>query len=638
MLQITELSCRIAGRLILDKATASIPAGHKVGLVGRNGAGKSTLFKVILDQLPSEHGRIALPKLWRIGAVAQEAPGGSTTPMEFVLSADLERASLLAEADTATDPDRIAEIHTRLADIGAHTAESRAGQILAGLGFDTEAQNQPLSTYSGGWRMRVALAAVLFAEPDLLLLDEPTNYLDLEGTLWLEGHLATYPRTVLLISHDRDLLNSSVQQILHLHDGKLTLWEGNYDRFERARAEALERQAATRAKVEEQRKHMQAFVDRFKAKASKARQAQSRMKALAKLAPIAAVAEDRAWRFRFPEPQPLPSPLINLEGAAVGYVPGEPILRRLTLRMDADDRIALLGQNGNGKSTFAKLLAGRLAADGGTFRKSGKLKVGYFGQHQLDELDADGTPLSHLSELMPGVIPAKVRARLGAFGFGANLAENRVGSLSGGEKARLVFALISHGDPNLLILDEPTNHLDVDAREALIHALNEYSGAVLLVSHDRHLIEASVERLWLVQGGTVVNYDGDLEDYRRLVLSGATGGAPKVPKAKAARPADGAGDAAERAPSAVAAPVPPPAASRGNRTVLQRAARRAEETLEKLAARRSALDAQLSEPATHGDPARLAELSRQRDAVERDLISAESAWLDAQEALEQFAG
>jgi ATP-binding cassette subfamily F protein 3 len=620
MLHINGLTYRIAGRVILDDATAVVPSGHKVGLVGPNGTGKSTLLRLILGELSADAGTANVQRGARVGTVAQEAPTGDVTPLEVVMAADVERAALLAEAETTEDPHRIAEIHTRLADIGSHSAHARAGAILHGLGFDAAMQARPMSSFSGGWRMRVALAAVLFSEPDLLLLDEPTNYLDLEGTLWLEDFLAKYPRTILIVSHDRDLLNTAVDSILHLDDGKLVFYTGNYDRFERTRREKAERQLALKARQEEQRRHMEEFVARFRAKASKARQAQSRLKALARLEPIVAVSEARAITFRFPNPDALPPPLVTMEGVGVGYEPERPVLRRLNLRLDMEDRIALLGSNGNGKSTFAKLLAGRLQPMAGAMRKSQRLRVGYFAQHQVDELDAGGTPLSHMAALMKGETETRVRARLGAFGFGADTATVKVASLSGGEKARLLFACMSFAAPHLMILDEPTNHLDVDAREALVHAINAYEGAVILISHDRHLLAACADRLWLVAEGTVTQFDGDLDDYKRLVL-GAGAPAEKVESAPARVDRR---DARREAADARAAKAP-----------LMKAARGAEQEIERLTAERKRIEQQLADPALYsGPPEKLADLTRKRADLERRIAAAEEAWLEAQAALE----
>jgi ATP-binding cassette, subfamily F, member 3 len=523
MLQINNLTFRIGGRLLLEGATASLPTGHKVGLVGRNGTGKSTLLKLILGELVTESGSASVPRNARIGTVAQEAPGGSETLLEVVMAGDKERDALLAEAETATDPHRIAEIQIRLADIDAHSAPSRAAVILSGLGFSEAAQNGPCSALSGGWRMRVALAAALFGAPDVLLLDEPTNYLDLEGTIWLRSYIKDYPHTILLVSHDRDLLNEAVDSILHLDQGKLTIYVGNYDNFERQRREKQALTLKMKKKQEEQRDHMQAFVDRFKAKASKAKQAQSRMKALAKLEPIADVVENRVAPFLFPNPErALAPPLVRWDKAAVGYGGTKPVLKNITLRMDPDDRIALLGSNGNGKSTFAKLLCGKLKVCDGEMRHPPRITMGYFAQHQLDELSEDLSPYEYISQLMPDATVSQRRAKIGAAGFGAALADSKCSVLSGGEKARLLFMLATFHGPHILILDEPTNHLDVDSREALIMAINDYEGAVVLISHDRHIIETCVDTLWLVNDGTVKPFDGDMDEYTDLVLGRTT--------------------------------------------------------------------------------------------------------------------
>ena len=521
MLHINDLSYRIGPRLLFDHATVALVEGAKTGLVGPNGAGKTTLFKLITGEITPETGAVMVPKRTRIGQVAQEAPGTEDSLIDVVLAADTERTALLAEAETATDPHRIADIQTRLADIDAHSAEARAAIILAGLGFDEATQAGPCSALSGGWRMRVALAAVLFAEPDLLLLDEPTNYLDLEGTIWLESYLARYPRSVLLISHDRDLLNKAVDSIVHLDAGKLTYYRGGYDRFNRQRREQQALQLKMKKKQDDQRKHMEAFVERFRSKASKARQAQSRLKALSRLEPIISLANSTLLPFSFPEPaKKLAPPIIAMEDVSVGYDPAKPVLTGLDLRIDDDDRIALLGSNGNGKSTFAKLIAGRLDPFSGRIRRAHNMQVAYFAQHQLDELKGDQSPYDHIRELMPDATEAKARARVGAMGFVRTKMDTPAKNLSGGEKARLLLGIATFNGAHLLILDEPTNHLDIDSREALVQALAEYSGAVILITHDQHLIEASADRLWLVADGTTLPFDGDVADYRRLVVEG----------------------------------------------------------------------------------------------------------------------
>jgi ATP-binding cassette subfamily F protein 3 len=520
MLSITDISVRIAGRLLIDSSSVQIVPGARVGFVGRNGVGKSTLFHAIRGELPTETGSIAIPPRWRIGSLAQEAPDGPESLVNVVLKADLERDALLSEAETAHDPARIADIQTRLVDIDAHSAPARAAAILSGLGFSTADQARSCSEFSGGWRMRVALAATLFSAPDLLLLDEPTNYLDLEGTLWLEDHLANYPRTVIVISHDRDLLETSVDQILHLDRTKLTLYKGTYSSFEEQRTTREMLDAKHAKRQGDERKRLQAFVDRFKAKASKARQAQSRVKMLEKMKPVTALVTQDVREISFPVPEKMLSPpIIAVDDVSVGYDPKKPVLNRVTLRIDTDDRIALLGSNGNGKSTLVKLLANKLPPFSGHVTRAEKLSIGYFAQHQVDELNLDGSPYEHVRKLMPDAPETKVRGRTGAIGFSGKAGDTLVRSLSGGEKARLLLGLATFFGPNMIILDEPTNHLDIDSRAALAEAINEFPGAVIMVSHDRYLIEACADQLWVVADHAVTNYDGDLDDYRRMVLS-----------------------------------------------------------------------------------------------------------------------
>jgi ATP-binding cassette subfamily F protein 3 len=516
----SDISVRIAGRLLIDNSSVQIVPGARVGFVGRNGVGKSTLFHAIRGELPTESGTISIPPRWRVGSLAQEAPDGPESLVNVVLKADLERDALLREAETAQDPNRIAEIQTRLVDIDAHSAPARAAAILSGLGFSTADQARPCSEFSGGWRMRVALAATLFSAPDLLLLDEPTNYLDLEGTLWLEDHLANYPRTVIVISHDRDLLDTSVDQILHLDRGKLTLYKGTYSSFEEQRATREMLDAKHAKRQADERKRLQAFVDRFKAKASKARQAQSRVKMLERMKPVTALVTQDVREISFPIPEKMLSPpIIAVDDVSVGYDPKKPVLNRVTLRIDTDDRIALLGSNGNGKSTLVKLLANKLPPFSGHVTRAEKLSVGYFAQHQVDELNLDGSPYDHVRKLMPDAPETKVRGRTGAIGFSGKAGDTLVKSLSGGEKARLLLGLATFFGPNMIILDEPTNHLDIDSRAALAEAINEFPGAVIMVSHDRYLIEACADQLWVVADHAVTTFDGDLDDYRRMVLS-----------------------------------------------------------------------------------------------------------------------
>jgi ATP-binding cassette, subfamily F, member 3 len=518
MLTIQDLTYRVGGRVLLDRANLSISAGQRVGLVGANGIGKSTLFKLIAKELQADGGDISLIKNASVGWVRQDLPEDDTKLIDVVLAADTERSALLLESETVEDPERMADIYTRLEEIGAYDAPARAATILAGLGFDEKAQNRPISDFSGGWRMRVALAATLFRQPNFLMLDEPTNHLDFEAMVWLENHLMRYRETLLIISHDRDILNKTVTHIVHMEDQKLNSYTGTYDEFERRRAERLLNQSALREKQLKQKAHMQKFVDRFGATASKARQAQSRLKAIAKMDIVDAVMADRVTAFEFPEPEELKSPLIAIDSVDAGYEPGKPILRKLNLRIDMDDRIALLGANGNGKSTLVKLLAGQLSPQLGEIHKSGKLKIGYFAQFQTEELDVNLTPYQTMQQVMKTLPEPKVRAVLGKFGFDKDKADTKVGECSGGEKARLLFCLMSYHAPHIMLLDEPTNHLDMDAREALTQALNNYTGAVILVSHDTHLVESVADRLWLVADGTCVSYDDDIEAYKKLVV------------------------------------------------------------------------------------------------------------------------
>ncbi|MGI9381629.1 MAG: ribosomal protection-like ABC-F family protein [Methyloligellaceae bacterium] len=627
MLHINDLTYRIEGRTLLDQASAGLPDRARVGLVGRNGAGKSTLLHLITGTLAPDEGSIQRPSRARIGAVAQEAPGGPESLLETVLAADRERSDLLAESETATEPERIAEIQLRLNDIEAHSAPARAARILAGLGFDDATQGRPCAELSGGWRMRVALAALLFAAPDLLLLDEPTNYLDVEGTLWLENFLSAYPHMILIASHDRDLLNGSVTHILHLTGGKLSLYTGGFDAFEDTRREQQRLQLKLRKRQDDERRRLQAFVDRFRYKATKARQAQSRVKMLERMQPIVAQVEGRVAPFHFADPEKqLGDPLLRLEDASVGYEPGRPVLRDLSLRIDTDDRIGLLGQNGNGKSTFAKLLAGQLQPQAGHMRASKKLIAGYFAQHQLDELNPDGSPYDHIAPLMEDATEAQKRARLGQLGFSAATADTKAKNLSGGEKARLLFALATFDRPHLLILDEPTNHLDVDSREALIHALNAYDGAVILISHDRHLLETCADRLWRVAGGTVAPYEGDMESYRADCLAERSGRA----KAAVGSPNGSAGgrgnrkDARRQAAEARAALAP-----------LRRHVKETEARIGALTEKLDRIDTELGDTGLYDrDPDRAQRLVRERGALARELEEAEAAWLAASEALE----
>jgi len=624
MLVIDNITVRIAGREILKAATANLPAGRRIGLVGRNGAGKSTLFKVILGQLHQDDGDISVPSAWRIGAVAQEAPGTDVSLLDTVLEADPERLALLAEAEHETDGHRLGDIYHRLEAIDAYTAPARAAEILAGLGFSAEDQLRPCREFSGGWRMRVALAAILFSAPDLLLLDEPTNYLDLEGVLWLENFIQKYRGTVLIVSHDRDLLNTACEFILHLERGKLKLYTGGYDTFMETRAATRANDMAFAKKQEAARAHMQAFVDRFKAKASKARQAQSRMKMLAKLAMVEVPPDEHVAPIHIPEATQASPPLITMDRASVGYEPGKPILTNLSFRFDPEDRVALLGKNGNGKSTMAKLLAGKLQAMSGEFTPARKLVVGYFAQHQAEELDTTVTPILTLQRLRPKLTLEQVRTQLGGFGFTQDKQQTLVGQLSGGERARLMLALATLDKPNLIILDEPTNHLDIDARNELLTALNDFDGAVILVSHDRRLIEATADRLLLVSDGHVTPFEGDLDDYRRFLLSGDNAPTRRVENAPAPDAKANKEDARRSA-----------AEKRHNLKPLKDKVTAAESQIASLNAELAKLDKALSDPLLFTrDPAKAASVSKKRAEAIRKLEAAEKTWLSASEAYE----
>ncbi|WP_340261408.1 ABC-F family ATP-binding cassette domain-containing protein [Roseobacter sp. HKCCA0882] len=611
MLRISDLSFSMAGRPLFDGASATIPTGHKVGIVGRNGAGKTTLFRLIKGELSLDGGRIEIPARARIGGVSQEVPGSAVSLLDTVLAADTERAALMAEAETATG-ERMAEVQTRLADIDAWSAEARAATILRGLGFTDAETARPCSDFSGGWRMRVALAAVLFSQPDFLLLDEPTNYLDLEGALWLEAYLAKYPHTVLVISHDRGLLNRAVGHILHLSDQKLTLYAGGYDDFIKTRTAQRALQSAEAKKQEARRAHLQSFVDRFRAKASKAKQAQARLKMLERMEPIRAPEDAARTVFTFPEPETLSPPILRLDGASVGYE-GRTVLSKLDLRIDLDDRIALLGRNGEGKSTLSKLIAGKLAAMAGSVTASSKLRVGYFAQHQVDELHLDETPLDHLRRARAEETPTRHRARLAGFGLAAAQAETKVGQLSGGQKARLSLLLATLDAPHMLILDEPTNHLDIESREALVEALSAYSGAVILVSHDMHLLGLVADRLWLVANGRVAPYEGDLDRYRATLLR--------------ARP-----DKPSKDKPAPTAPRPSHDEIKDIRAEL----RRAEARVEKIMEMHEKLSVKLADPALY-EAAKASELAQWQakfTEVEEGLARAEALWVAAQARLD----
>ena len=627
MLQIKNLTLNAWGRQFLDDASVSLPPGAKVGLVGRNGIGKSTLFKVILGELVAGGEEVSLPRTARIGSVDQEHPATPVSVLDTILEADVERHDLLTRLETA-EPEEMGEIWARLIEIDADAAPARASEILVGLGFSQEDLHRPMAHFSGGWRMRVALAAALFAEPDMLLLDEPTNYLDLEGALWLEARLKKYPATALVISHDRDLLNEVCTHILHLSNRKLELYTGNYDDFERMRSEKLRLMAATQAKQDAERAHLQKFIDRFKAKASKATQAQSRVKKLEKMQRVELPPEERVAPFVLPSPQrPLPPPLIRLERANVGYEPGKPILKNLNLRMDLDDRIGLLGVNGAGKSTFAKLIAKALTIESGEFHRDGKMRVGWFHQHQIEAMDPTDTPLEIIRRAMPEASESSRRSRLAQFGLPFEKQETKVASLSGGERARLLLNLVAMDAPHVLILDEPTNHLDIDSRRALLDALNRYTGAVILITHDRSLMELVADRLWLAADGTVKPFDGDMDDYARFVLDRAKAAGQRPTQIKAEPQAASASQASERVASDRGKKIGGPSPS-----TLRHAAKKAEERMATLAADLARLDDELANAAV-SDPKALEGLSRARARAQADLDAAEAAWMEAEEAL-----
>lgn len=605
MLSINDLTYRVGGRTLLEKASITIPAGHRYGLVGLNGTGKSTLFKLIAGELQPDGGDIVLIKGATMGWVKQDFEDETSPIVDVVLNADTERAALFKEAETTEDPDRIGYIYTRLDEIDAYNAPSRAAMILAGLGFNDEAQQRPISDFSGGWRARVALAAALFRQPNLLLLDEPTNHLDFEAMVWLESFLLKYRETLVIISHDRDILNKTVDHILHLEHQQLTSYTGTYDQFERRRAERMMNQQAMHERQAAQKAKMMEFVDRFRAKASKARQAQSRLKMIEKMDIVDAVMADRVSAFIFPQPDELRSPIITLDNVDAGYEAGSPILRKLNLRIDMDDRIALLGANGNGKSTLVKLLSGRLEPMAGEIHKPGKLRVGYFAQFQTDELDINETPYQIMKNAMKGTPEPKVRGSLGKFGFDKHKADTKVGELSGGEKARLLFCLMSFDAPHILLLDEPTNHLDIDAREALMQALNNYQGAVILVSHDPHLVEHVADRLWLVADGTCKSFDDDLDAYRNLIV-----------QQRRKERSDGNKKEAKKA-------------NKNETDPREKELQKLEAKLAELITRKDAMDNEMAAVYEKGDAKQMKRLSKTHDDLQKEIAATEKAILTA---------
>lgn len=632
MLQINDLTFRIDGRPLFEGASAQISDGWKVGLVGRNGTGKSTLLRIIREELAKGEGNgegaIRINRGAKMGYVLQEVPANDTTLLDVVLEADVERASLMRESETCEDPMRIGEIHERLADIDAWSGEARAAEILVGLGFTQNDLNRACKEFSGGWRMRAALGGVLFAQPDLLMLDEPTNYLDLEGAAWLEKYLQKYPHTVVIVSHDRDLLNRSVTHILALENTKLVLQAGGYDTYLQRRAERTAHLAAQKEKQDVQRAHMQSFIDRFKAKASKARQAQSRVKMLEKMTVITVPLAERTIPFRFYEAEELPSPILELDKVDMGYAPGKPVLERVSLRLDFDDRIAIVGANGQGKTTLVKSIAQKLPLLQGVRRASKNLRIGYFSQDQLDELRAGENVLDHVKDLLPNGTQAAVRALAAQFGFGAEKCETKVDKLSGGEKVRLLMGLTTYRKPHILILDEPTSHLDIDSREALIYALNEFNGAVLIITHDTYLAEATADRLWLVNNGKASPYDGDLADYKALVLAADRPDSDKQHAIARAEIASAAAKAEEKQKGDKPKSTPKLTFKQKHRIET------AEKELEKARAALELLDRDLSDPDTFAHKADAEAKLKARGKLQAQLDEAEAEWLEAMEAVE----
>ena len=626
MLTLSRLTYRIMNRPLLEDTGLTLMHGWKTGLVGANGTGKSTLFKLITGELAADGGDIELNQNMSVGIIRQDLPDNNTLLLDVVLAADTERARLLHQADTEIDPYKLAEVHTRLNDIDAYSAPARAASILAGLGFSEAQMHGPMSALSGGWRMRVALGAALFQQPDLLLLDEPTNHLDLEAIMWLESYLQSYPHSILLISHDRELLNTCTDHIVHLENKKLTLYTGNYDTFARERAAKRQLQQKLHDKQQAERAHIQKFIDRFRAKASKAKQAQSRLKTLERMEFVGAVASERHVEFQFPQPNELPPPLLAISGADIGYN-NTPVLHNVDERIDMDDRIALLGANGNGKSTLIKFLAGRLKPLRGGLDHASKLRIGYFSQHQTDELDVTSTPYAEMARLCRGNPEAGVRGKLGRFGFGKALQDTQISNLSGGEKARLLFALMSVNAPHLLLLDEPTNHLDIDAREALVQALLAYEGAVVMVSHDPSMVERVADRLWLVHDGRVAPYDGDLASYRQLVMTQRQ--QEKRSKNQQNKPEKGPTKKELRAQAA---------AKRIQFAPLYKKIETAEAELTKLNKRKKELETTMADPGFYDDAAAAQDAQFAYGKLLRDIETAEAAWLEASDAYEAAAG
>jgi len=641
MLNFAGLSLRRGKRLLFTGATFSLFRGEKVGITGENGSGKSSLLALVLGELTPEAGSFDMPSQLAIAHVSQELLASGREAIEFVLDGDAELREIersLAAAEQADDGVRLGELHGRYASIGGYDASSRAAQLMHGLGFHSSDERRPVSAFSGGWRVRLNVAQALMCRSDLLLLDEPTNHLDLDAIVWLEGWLCAYPGTLLMISHDREFLDRVVDRIVNIEHGRAQAYRGNYSSFEEQRATELSQQAALFARQQREIRHMESFVERFRAKASKARQAQSRLKALERMQRIAPAHVDSEFEFSFARPDKLPRPLLVLERQSVGY-DGRAVIEGLNLTIGPGDRLALLGRNGAGKSTVMKLLAGELAALSGTRTEARDLRIGYFAQHQLEQLRAADSPVEHLSdcsEAMGRRAPeAELRDFLAGFGFRGDRVFEPVAPFSGGEKARLVLALLAYQRPNLLLLDEPTNHLDLEMRQALAVALQEYEGAVVLVSHDRHLLRVVADELLLVHDGSLAPFDGDLEDYARWLATSA------VPQAAA--PASGAatrpGELPRGTPAARKQRKRQQAERRTALGPLKAALAEQERELERLLATRTQIERELALPpqSLDTDRKRLMELTEQQAQLSKVIQGLESSWIEAAARLEALA-
>ncbi len=615
MLKLTQLSLRRGPRLLLERADLQLNPGEKLGLTGGNGCGKSSLFALIRGEIGADEGDFSLPPDWVIAHVAQETPALERPAIDYVLDGDAELREVeqsLAKAEAGGDGHAQGALHERLAAIDGYSARARAARLMHGLGFRPGEEERPVSAFSGGWRMRLNLAQALMCRSDLLLLDEPTNHLDLDAVLWLEEWLLTYRGTLMLISHDRDFLDRVVGRIVHIEQGRLNLYSGNYSDFERQRAERLAQQQGAFEKQQRERAHMQDFVRRFRAKATKARQAQSRLKALERMQEIAPAHVDSPFHFEFREPHKLPDPLLQLQQAAVGY--GDtPLLKGMKLSLHPGQRIGLLGINGAGKSTLIKLLAGNLMPLSGERLAAQELKLGYFAQHQLEQLDPEASPLLHLQRLDGKAREQELRDFLGGFGFNGDRALDTVAPFSGGEKARLALALLVYQRPNLLLLDEPTNHLDLEMRHALNLALQEFDGALLLVSHDRHLIRSVCDELWLVADGNVQPFDGDLEAYRQELRRRA-----REQESTEAKPVK----------------VNNSHELRKQLKPLRNRSQKLEREVEALEAKLTQLDERLGDPSSYDDKDALAELMAKRGEVATQLNQSEEQWMEVEAEIE----